>query len=418
MILMRQKVIVVGAGASGLAAAISAARNGAQVLVLEQMDKPAKKILATGNGKCNYTNAHMTPDCFRSEDMTLCQCLLERFGTKDIAAFLGAMGIMPKVKDGYYYPYSMQAASVAEVLIDEALHLGVKILCKEKVLNIQKKNRQFTVKSDKNMYRSDAVILAGGGRAAAKLGSDGSCYKLARDMGLRVTTVVPALTGLKCSGRFFKSVSGVRIYAGVSIYECSGDDRQCLGSDVGEVQMTAYGISGIPVFQVSRYAAMALKNGQKVKAVMDFMPDMTLEDFQSLLQSRFIKMHYKTALACLTGMIPAKMIHLFLSSAAIDDDCMAGDVPADKVAKLAVRIKSFELNVIDTNTFEEAQVCAGGVDTSLISPKTMMVKNIPGLYIVGELLDVDGICGGYNLHFAWASGIAAGEHAGKGVTDQ
>lgn len=411
---MKRKVIIVGAGASGLTSAICAARAGADVLVIERLDKPGKKILATGNGRCNYTNDHMDITCFRSGDMKLCRHVIHMLNTKDIVAFFEGLGIVPKSKEGYYYPYSMQAASIADVLINEALHLGVKIICGEKVLNIQKSKKQFIVKTEKNIYKSDAVILAAGGKASQKLGSDGSGYQLAKNFGLHITPVVPALTGLKCSGRFFKTVSGVRTQANVEIYDTSGEVPVFLAGDSGELQLTAYGISGIPVFQVSRYAAMALRKGHKVKAAIDFMPDYANEAFESLLKHRFKHMSYKTAQQCLIGMLPSKLIHLFLSAAAIDDDCMCSNVPDDRIKKLAMRIKHFELIVLDTNTFDEAQVSAGGVDTSQIAPESMMVMNIPGLYIVGELLDVDGICGGYNLHFAWASGMIAGGHAGKG----
>jgi len=411
---MEKNVIVAGAGASGLVAAICAARAGAKVTVIEQMDKPAKKILATGNGRCNYTNEKMDASCFHSENMELVKYVISRTGTREVLDFFENLGILPKCRDGYYYPHSMQAASVAEVLLSEAERLDVTIVCSEKVTEVQKKKSKFAVTTDRRTIEADAVILATGGMATPALGSDGSGYRLARSLGLHLTDIQPALTGFRCQGRFLKKVKGVRVRARVTLRDLT-KRRKIIGTDVGELQMTDYGISGIPVFQVSAAGAKALADRHDVLAVIDFMPDYADDVFERMLVRRFKNLSWKTALDCLVGMLPWKLIHLVLASAAIDDDRMAGSVDIHKVSELAFRIKHFELKVLEIRDFSEAQVCAGGVRTEDVDRETMMVKKLPGLYITGELLDVDGICGGYNLHFAWASGMAAGTHAGKVV---
>ena len=418
---MRQKVVVAGGGASGLTAAICAAKAGAQVTLIEQMESTGKKILATGNGRCNYTNDLMDVSCFRGRHPEFCKELIKQYGTKEILDFFESLGIVPKCKGGYYYPYSMQALAVSEALEKGAKHLGVQIFCHEKVLKIHRKNGCFKMMTDRRTLTADAVILSAGGKAAKKLGSDGSGYALAEGLGLKVTEIVPALTGLKCKGRFFKSIAGVRIWAGISVYDdtvssdISIEERQPLCRDTGELQLTSYGISGIPVFQVSRFAARALNKDHKVRAVIDFMPEFDMERIREMIVRRIALMPYKTAGELLVGWLPQKLIHLFLSASAIDDDAAAKNIPVEKISRLSFVLKHFEMEVTGTNTFDEAQVCAGGVDTEQISPETMMAKWVPGLYVTGELLDIDGMCGGYNLHFAWASGMAAGKAAAKGV---
>lgn len=410
---MNHIVIVAGAGAAGLTAAICAARNGARVMVLERMDKPAKKILATGNGRCNYTNENMDVSYYRGGNPEFIRAVISHFDTKEVINFFRELGIEPKCRDGYYYPYSMQAASVAATLLSECRHLNIEIACGEHITAIYKEHKRFKVKTSKRTLEADAVILAVGGCASPKLGSDGSGYAIARKLGLHVTKVVPALTGLKCQGKFWKSIAGVRIHASVSLYNTKLQ-RQ-LATDTGEIQLTSYGISGIPVFQVSRFAAYALDKEHSIVAVLDFMPDFEIKVLYQMLKKRFLTMPYKTAEECLAGLVPAKMIPLFLQTAGIEKTISAKKVLMEKVESLAKCMKQFEVTVIATNSFDEAQVCAGGVDTREVNPQTMMSYKIPGLYITGELLDVDGMCGGYNLHFAWATGITAGTYAAKGV---
>lgn len=405
---MKADIIVIGAGASGLAAAICAARGGAEVLILEKMNKPGKKILATGNGRCNFTNAKMAPSYFRGHDDQLIKAVLEHYDTQKILKFFEELGIYPKLKEGgYYYPNSMQASAILQVLLDEAERLGVKILLEQKVRSIEKTKKGFKVVTEASRHEAAKVILSTGGKAYQKLGSDGSGYTLAKALGHHIRAVQPALTGLKCKGRFYKAIAGVRVQAGVTLV--SGEDK-VLACDEGELQLTAYGISGIPVFQVSRYGAYALSAGEKVTAVLDFMPSMTEQELEQFLINRKNR-QVERCDHFLIGLLPEKLIHLLLQAAAIDDDDTTDHVSDEKIHRLTMRIKSFRTEVLEPNTFDEAQVCAGGVATEEIDAYTMMSKKVPGIYMTGELLDVDGICGGYNLHFAWATGMIAGTSA-------
>lgn len=409
----KEDVVVVGAGAAGLCAAIEAARADASVLVLERMDKPAKKILATGNGKCNYTNRAMRADCYRGSKNFI-QSFLECCPWEDTVAFFAELGIWPKERDGYFYPNSEQAASVAKVLLDECASLGVNIALSEPVLKAKADSGGFIIQTKQRRIAAGTLILAAGGRAYPKLGSDGSGYGLVKSFGHTVTPVVPALCGLWCDGlfgmkpeKFWKQISGVRADAKVTLFI----DGKAEASNVGQIQLTGYGISGIPVFQVSRFGAYALKASKPVKAVLDFFPDDEENKLFMKLKERMRTAKEKTMLQFLTGMVNSKLIPVFLRSAGLDEYTLAKQLKNSDISRLVGAMKRFELSVIKTNSFDEAQVCAGGVSTTEVHSATMASKKVRGLFIAGELLDVDGICGGYNLHFAFQSGRMAGRSA-------
>lgn len=405
-----RRVAVIGGGASGSAAAVMAAREGALVTLFEQKERIGKKILSTGNGRCNFTNEYMMPECFRGEDTAIVPEVLGRFGTCDTLRFFAELGIAAKSKmGGYYYPKSEQAAAVAEVISMELERLGVRVLCNTKVTEIRK-NKDFFIKTENGNFNADALILAAGGKAAPALGSDGSGYALAGTFGHTVTPVVPALTALHGKGTFFKQIAGVRADAKVSLFT----DGRFAAEDTGELQLTGYGISGIPVFQVSRFAALALAKKQSVTARIDFMPDMELEKLSAFFAERTAHNPQKTAAQFLVGIFNRKLIPVLLRASGIREQTEVSKLTEAELRRLAVKCKTFEIEITDTNPFDQAQVCAGGVRTSEINSATMESLHTEGLYLVGELLDIDGICGGYNLQWAWATGYLAGIHAAKG----
>lgn len=405
-----RNVIIVGGGASGLVAAISAARKGAAVTIIEQKDRLGKKILSTGNGKCNLTNEYMELDCFRGDDTSIVTKVLNRFGYKETCQFFEELGVLLKNRQGYMYPISDQATTILEVLRMEVERLRVKVILNENVISISKNKKGFIVKTNAATYCGDSVILSTGGKAAPVLGSDGSGYGIAKSFGHKISPVVPALVQLQGKGNFFKTISGVRTNATVSIYV----DDELQGKDTGELQLTNYGISGIPVFQTSRYAAKALYQKKNVKAEIDFLPTMSIEELSSYLANRKQQHAYKNMGDFLVGMFPSKLIDLFLKIAKVDSKTKVTDV-ADRQWHILMKLmKSFFVEIEGTNSFEQAQICAGGVKTTEINPDTLESLLEDGLYITGELLDVDGICGGYNLQWAWATGYIAGENAAKG----
>ena len=384
-------VIVIGGGASGMIAAISAARCGSQVTLLEKEEKLGRKLLATGNGKCNFTNEYQDISCYYTQDKAFVSSVLQSFGKTETLAFFQELGILPMEKNGYYYPHSGQAESVVRLLQQELVRLKVKIKSKEYVKRIYRsKEGLFCVETGTYIYEGKKVILAAGGKASPVLGSDGSSYQLVKALGHSLTPLYPGLTGLVSKESYFSKLAGVRAQAKLSLLV----EGEALQKEAGEVQMAAYGLSGIPIFQLCRSACEALAAGKKTEIFLDFLPELSEEEFLSYLESLEKRN---------TGLSKKEL------SAGIFDKKLA-EVLAQKGICGG---KALLVPICDHRGFEQAQVTAGGVKLSEIVPETMESKIQPGLYITGELLDVDGICGGYNLQWAWSSGYLAGIAAGN-----
>ncbi len=447
---MGRHVLIIGGGASGMTAGIFAARAGVSVTVLEHKDRVGKKLLSTGNGRCNFTNRDQRPECYRSEQPDFPWRVIQNFSLEDTLEFFRGLGILPKERNGYFYPNSDQASSVLDALRFELERSGVRVEsdCHAEEIHVEEikasDNRvrkghmsdghageaapgcRFLVKTDRGEFRGDALILAAGSKAAPATGSDGSGYELARSLGHHIITPLPALVQLRCEEKDYRQLGGIRTEGRVKLYmagespaEKSGAKRRAanwifLAEDAGEIQLTDYGISGIPVFQVSRYASVALHNHRDVKAVLDFLPRMTEEETEEMLARRRKGCSGWTCEQFMTGLLNKKLGLCLLKRARIEPGAMTENVPEEKWMALLRQIKSFESRVVSANPFEQAQVCRGGVDTREVDPGTMESKKVPGLYFAGEILDVDGICGGYNLQWAWSSGAAAGRAAGSG----
>ena len=405
------KIVIIGCGASGMAAAVAAAQTDHEVVVLEHKDKPGKKILTTGNGRCNLTNLSFTKDCYRGEDVDFAMKVFSTFGPEDTLRFFKDMGLMTKARGTYLYPRSDQATSVLDAFLMEFYKRGIQLVTGFDVGRIKKGKKGFTIyeKNGQDPVRADKVILACGSKAASVTGSDGSGYELAKSFGHSLTPIVPALVQLKAEGKFFKKLSGIRTDATVTLYV----DGKNMASDTGELQLTNYGISGIPVFQVSRYASYGLFSKKKVQAVLDFLPDMSEEEFEGYLISKKENWMRNSTEDFLCGVFNKKMIPVLLERAGIPSGKKLKGVEDAKLRDFAHTCKNFEVTITGTNDFEQAQICAGGVPTKEVNPETMESLFVPGLYLSGELLDVDGICGGYNLQWAWASGHLAGLSAAK-----
>lgn len=406
-----QKIIVIGGGASGMTAAITAARKWAEVTVLEQNDRPGKKILSTGNGRCNLTNLQITEECYRGDDPAFIRHVLSRFQINDAIALFKSLGIITKCRGDYVYPLNDQASAVRDALELEAKQSGINVITNVSVEQIKKTQDHFQIrcKENKDVYYADRVILACGSKASQVSGSDGSGYALARSLGHSISPVVPALMALRTDEKYFKKLAGIRTGANVRLYI----DGRLAGQDTGELQFTDYGISGIPVFQVSRYASKALLKKKKVSALLDLVPSMSSDDFLAEMDGRKERYSHRTAEECFNSILPAKLIPVLLNLCGIDKKLWALKIPEDKWNQMLRICKEFCVNITGTNGFEKAQICAGGIRTTEVDPNTMESKLVKGLYLTGELLDIDGICGGYNLHFAWATGTLAGSSAAE-----
>ena len=400
-------VAVIGGGASGMMAAVTAASGGAHVILLEHKDRIGKKILSTGNGRCNFTNTHQEPICYHSEDPLFPWEVVERFNAQAVISFFLQLGVYSKNRNGYIYPNSDQASAVLDAFRMELDRLKVEIRTGIECREIRPGKKGFTILTDQEPVRADRVILCAGSKAAPATGSDGSGYDLAKKLGHRILPVLPALTALKCEEKFFKSIAGVRANGSVSIWS----DGECIAKDTGEIQLTDYGISGIPVFQVSRYASKLLYEKKETDAVLDFMPDFTKAQTNAFLRARAETRPDKSAEMFLIGLFHKKLCDLWIRLSKIPRQRKAGELTADEIACLTDLIKVFRVRIQETNSYDKAQVCCGGIDTREVDPGTLESVYVPGLYFAGEILDVDGMCGGYNLTFAWASGYVAGQAA-------
>ena len=400
-------IAVIGGGASGMMAAITAASQGAHVILLEHKDRIGKKILSTGNGRCNFTNTHQEPLCYHSENPLFPWGIIRQFDAQSAISFFLQLGVYSKNRGGYLYPNSDQASAVLDALRMEIARLNVDIRTGVEVRDIRPGRKGFTIYTGNGENRVDRVILCTGSKAAPATGSDGSGYDLAKRLGHRMIPVLPALVQLRCEGKFFKAISGVRVNGSVSIWS----DGECIAKDSGEIQLTDYGISGIPVFQVSRYASQLLYEKKEVMAVLDFMPDFTKEQTESFLSARAKTRPEKPAEMFLIGLFHKKLSDLWIKMSRIPREKKAGEMTGEEIRKLVQLIKDFQVRVTATNSFEQAQVCRGGIDTADVDETTLESRYVPGLYFAGEVLDVDGMCGGYNLQWAWASGYVAGKNS-------
>ena len=401
-----EHVIIVGGGASGLVAAIVSARQKNQVTILEHKDKIGRKILATGNGKCNYTNLHQLPECYRSNDSSFAMKVLSCFDVNQTIEFFEQLGIHPKEKHGGIYPNSEQASSVLDVLRLELERLKVKICCDVHVEHVNKNKNQFTVRTNKGSYTADKVILATGGCASPNLGSDGSGFALAKELGHNIIKPLPALVQLKSDEKYFKSLAGVRTDANIQLFV--GGKK--VAEEKGELLIANYGVSGIPVFQLSRFASKALNEQKKVFLIIDYLPSMNELEALTLITGRIRANQVKTMEEALIGLLNNKLAYVCLKEIGIAPTMSCAAASNIQIQDLASKIKKWKVRITEPNSFEQAQVSAGGVDTSEINPDNMESKLVKGLYFTGELIDVDGTCGGYNLQWAWSTGAVAGSN--------
>ena len=397
-------ILVIGGGVSGMTAAVTASDAGSHVILLEGKDRVGKKLLSTGNGRCNFTNELMRTDCYYDADPRFVETVLGDHCVSDLLEWLKNMGIDSKQIDGRYYPKSEQASAVLDALRIRMKNTGVEVVTGEKVIYLRKQHDLFEAQTNQHIYTAHKVILATGSQAAPQTGSDGTGYVLARQMGLKVKKPVPALTSLKLDEPFCKSWAGVRCDGTISLLI----NGSMAASDQGQLQLTSYGVSGIPAFQVSRFASRALENGEEVKAVLSFMPDKTPAEAAGYLLDRKERIGDYRLGDFLLGLVPKNLAGVIIRLSGIDRQTLVSDLNADQLNILAGYLTSLTLSVSGTGSFTQAQVCSGGVTLGELNPSTLECKDIPGLYVAGELTDVDGMCGGYNLQWAFSSGMRAG----------
>ena len=405
----KRQVIVVGGGAAGMIAAISARRLGADVTILEKNPRVGKKILATGNGRCNFTNINADAGYYHGNNPKFTYSALSNFTVDDTIRFFEKLGIAHKVEDfGKVFPMSDQASSVLDVFLYELNQLGVNVVCDANVKDIRK-NGQFLIElEDGKVYKGDRVIITTGGKAMPSSGSDGSGYDLAARLGHTIIDIFPALVQLKLEGPFFKRLDGVKFVGTAEIIH----NNKSVAIDRGDILFTNYGVSGPPILQISRKAGELLKAGQEAYLKITIMDMMPKDELRTLLKKRWQISSSKPLDFSLVGFINKRLIPVVLMEAGIND---AGRPVASLSAKELERIvdilTDWRFKIRGTRSWPSAQVTAGGVDTREINQDTMESKLVKGLFFAGEIIDIDGQCGGFNLQWAWSSGYIAGQNA-------
>jgi predicted Rossmann fold flavoprotein len=406
----RPSVSVIGGGASGMMAAISAARAGAAVRLFERMPRVGKKLLATGNGRCNLTNAQCPVSRYHGGNETFIATVLDQFTVDETLAFFEHLGIACKTEDeGKIYPHSDQASAVLDVLRYELEQQRVSLVVDAEVAAILPEGEGFVLQlHDGREFAASRVVLASGGRAGPQFGSNGSGYRLAQRLGHRVIEPLPGIVSLRLGAPFLPRLKGVKFIATVE----GRAGTEALRREAGEVLFTDYGISGPPVLQVSRAVLAAAAARTPARVAIDLFPDLTREQLEERLVARFATQGQKPVEMGLVGLLNKRLIPVVLDEAGIRDTsgpCALLPVAASRA--LAGLLKAWVFDVTGSQSWHDAQVAAGGVEVDEVKATTLESKRQPGLYMCGEVLDVDGDCGGFNLQWAWSSGWVAGRHA-------
>ncbi len=418
---MKHTVAVIGGGASGMTAALCAAKGGAAVCIYEKNDRVGKKLLATGNGKCNFTNLLLEENSYNGGGKEQIHKILESFSPRDCIAYFESMGMLTKEKNGYLYPASEQASTVLDLLRMQLGFYGVCVKADCEIVRLCEENGEYRLfgyrDGKKESFSAEKVIIAAGSIAGIKNNGRSDPYGLLRTLKLPLVPVAPALVQLCCGEAYLKAVAGVRLQACISL--CIDGKPVC--RETGEVQLTDYGVSGIPVFQLSRFAAYGLLEKRKVQVHINSLPGFTDEAYKSFRKNRRIQNGEQSAEEYFLGICHKKLIQLWLKLSGIRPGEKAKDIPKEKMEAMFGYFRDFPLTVEKTNSFSQAQVCAGGLAMEAVD-ENLQLHRYPGVYVTGELLDVDGRCGGYNLQWAFASGYTAGTHAaaqqkkaGKGI---
>lgn len=407
---MNNRIIIIGGGAAGMMAALSARQNGGDVLILERNDRLGKKLLATGNGRCNYTNQNLTINNYHGKNHRFAQNALSKFDVKKTIDFFEKLGITPAVEDnGKVFPLSFQSSSMLDILRYQIEEEGIELITEAHVSEIKKRKKFIVTLKDKRTFEGDKVILATGGMALPSSGSDGNGYTLCKKLGHTAVDVFPGLVQLKLEGDFFKQIDGVKFLGLAGIYI----DTKLVLEDSGDILFTSYGISGPPILQLSRTALEYINMGKNVELKVSMIYTKTEDELFDYLINRFKDMPNKTLELSLIGLINKKLILPIIKMLKFDKNKLVSDLSKNEIRRLTEILTSWNFKVTGSQSWGNAQVTAGGVNTDEINNDTMESKLIEGLYIAGELLDIDGDCGGFNLQWAWSSGYMAGASAAQ-----
>lgn len=408
------KVAIIGGGAAGLLAGIAAAQNGAQVTIFEKMRLPGKKIMITGKGRCNITNACEIPEFIKNipGNGRFLNSALHRFTNDDIVLLLESHGLQTKVeRGGRIFPVSDKAKDVVDTLVKIFTEAGGKLQLDTKVIEILAKDGQVTgVKTISGVYPADAVILAAGGASYPGTGSDGGGAKLAAKLGHKIVPLRPSLVPLESDYAYVDDLQGLSLR---NVQGTLTADGEKIGSEFGEMLFTHFGVSGPIILSLSNLAAKALDEGKEVELHIDLKPALSEEKLDARIQRDFTQYSKKQLANGMKNLLPQRLIPVVCDMAYLDEEKFINQISREERHRLLAALKNFCVPITSTRPLAEAIVTAGGVSVKEINPKTMESKLIRGLHFAGEVMDVDGYTGGYNLQAAFSSGHAAGMAAAE-----
>ena len=405
---MKTEIAVIGGGASGMMAAITARKSGKEVVILERKDRILKKVLITGNGRCNITNVNANISNYFGKNISSVENILNSFNPQDTMDFFNGLGIICNEENkGKVYPLSGQASSVVDALRFEAERLGVRIETEFYVRKIEKEGFKFKIYSEeRKKIEAGRVIIAAGGQSYPELGSNGSGFELAKELGHSVTRLSPSIVQLKSEKHQVKGLQGIKTDVAVTAY---GDNKKICTYD-GELLFTDYGISGNVVFNIS-FVMPLYKN---VEFEIDFMEKFDYNELYEMLKERKRILSHLTMENYFNGMINKKLGQFLSKVSGIEKlSKPVKDLNDSEIRQLCTVLKKYRIKILDTTGFKNAQVTAGGVSLDEVNSETLESKIVKGLYFSGEVLDVYGECGGFNLQWAWASGYIAGKNVAK-----
>ncbi|MBR3198851.1 MAG: aminoacetone oxidase family FAD-binding enzyme [Bacilli bacterium] len=394
-------IVIIGGGASGMTAAIIAARKNKKVTILEKNDKLGKKILVTGNGRCNYFNEEINISHYHSDNEEDLKNIITKENKEKVISFFDSLGIIPKIKNGYYYPITKEATTILNALTYEIKRLNIKVITNTEVTEIKKED-YFIINPNKENIKAKKIIITTGSKAAPKTGSDGMGYSLAKSLNHTIIDPKPALVQLKGKGDYFNKWNGIRVEATLSLHE----DDKFIKEETGELQLTDYGISGIVTFNLSRYIARNINN-HKETININFMPWLN-EDPHKWLKKQIINLNLPIT-ETLERFLNYKLVNIILKKSNIKTNDW-NKINDKEFSNIIKNLTKFEIEIESVNSFDKSQICSGGIPLPEINLKTMESLKTKDLYFAGEIIDIDGDCGGYNLGFAWISGIISGEN--------
>ena len=395
---LNNSIAIIGAGASGLFASILLAKKGFRVSVYEKNTKAGRKLLATGNGRCNVSNENLSLEYFHSHNYQFFKDAIENFPYEEFEKLVFSFGLDLQSRGTRVYPKSDQASSVVDVLYNEALDNGVQFYFEQEIESIEKKDN-FIIKTVDKIYKASKVVIATGSSAMTKLGSSDSGYKLAQNFGHTIIDPIASLVQMESDNSDVKKLSGVKAQANVTLVV----NNQKISSKEGDFLFTKYGVSGDTILDLSCEASVELNNYAQVEVIVDLFPKEDKNKLLGLLQRKQNQIAKKKKEFLLLSLIHSKLIDYVFKLAQLDHKLFVQDLNKKDLLNLVHTMKNIRINITKSRGYEYAEVVSGGIDTTLIDSKTFESKKQKGLYCIGEVLDVDGDCGGYNLHFAWAS---------------